>query len=268
MEFLIINGTILRKEEANVTPFFWDEPLLISRKIWFGYGGIPLLHENAAILIQQLKQLKVPVHDLLLNQRELYRITKRMLNKNKYYRSGWLHLQLFVGKTALNLSITSHAVSTFDFPVRTSGIMAHFTPIPGDTNPVFNQFSFIQHAKARAGEAANPLFINKDGMLCDAGSANIYLLKNKTLYTPSANTGCYIDLLRPKLLEIAVETGYMVEETDHLRMEDVVTMNEIFLLGEENGFQWILGLENKRFMKNAVLTFHQEINRWLQQKAD
>ena len=46
MEYVIVNGEIIKKEEANFTSFFWNNPLIFTKEIWFGFGGIPLFAEN------------------------------------------------------------------------------------------------------------------------------------------------------------------------------------------------------------------------------
>ncbi len=55
MDFVIINGEIIRKEEANLTVFIWENPFVFHHKSWFGFGGIPLFFENLALLKEELE---------------------------------------------------------------------------------------------------------------------------------------------------------------------------------------------------------------------
>jgi hypothetical protein len=38
-------------------------------------------------------------------------------------------------------------------------------------------------------------------------------------------------------------------------------------VGEERGIEWVLGMENKRFVKKNVLIFHRKLNGFLKEKA-
>ncbi len=78
MDFLIINGKVVSKNEANLTGFLWDEPFILTQKIWFGFGGIPLFNENIQLIEQQLETFKLSSPKLLKNKRELFRLVKRI----------------------------------------------------------------------------------------------------------------------------------------------------------------------------------------------
>ncbi len=274
MEFLIVNGEILRKEEANLTSFLWDEPLLLSRKMWFGYGGIPLFRENLQVIWEQLKPVGAALPNLLKNSRELFRITKRMLNKNKFYRSGWIHFQLFITKTAVNFVITSNAVEEFEIPISLQGSLVHFSQIRKNSRAPFNQLSFTNQAIWMAEEVHirneqlhNSFFLNENDAVSDAVSANIYLIKNKTFITPALKTGCLEDVLRKHILKIASELKFSILETESLSAEEVFEMDEIFLAGEERGIEWVLGIGNKRFVKKTSIVVHRKLNEFLKGKV-
>ena len=94
------------------------------------------------------------------------------------------------------------------------------------------------------------------------------MLKNKTLVTPSLETGCAEDILRSIILEIAVSLGLKVLESGSIKKEDLFQMNELFLAGVENGIQWIMGIENKRFVRHKSIQIHQKLNEYLKQKVN
>ncbi len=274
MDFLIVNGEMLRKEDANFTPFLWGEPLLLSRKVWFGYGGIPMLKENVLVIREQIESLGATVPKLLKNNREFFRITKRMLNKNKFYRSGWIHVQLYITKAAVNFVITCNAVEEFEFPISLQGSLVHFSQIKKISRAPFNQFSFANRAiwmaeelHLRNEQLQNSFFLNENNAVCDAISANIYLIKNKMFITPALETGCLVDVLRKHILNIAAELNYSILEAEGLSAEEVFEMDEIFLAAEERGIEWILGIGNKRFVKKTSIVFHRKLNEFLKGKV-
>lgn len=274
MDYIIVNGEIIKKQEAGFTPFFWDEPFVISQKMWFGFGGIPLFTENMAEIKTVLKVLNIVIPDALNDEHELFRITKRMLNKNRYFRSGIITCQVFVGQTETNTIISGFAFSEFDFPVSKQGMLINFSEFEKYSSNPLNQFAFFnssfwKFAKGRNLETAfdNSILLNEKGAICECISSNIFLLKGKVIYTPSVVTGCYIDSLRSLVIDSAKKTHLTVVESEGITKEDVFQMDEIFLAGEEYGIQLILGAENKRFVHNFSRKIHQNLNEYLKSKV-
>ncbi len=102
MAYVLANNNILKDSEANLTSFLLNAPFVVKHSIWFGFGGIPLLSENLAIIEQELKRLGYDLPPLFKNHRELFRLSKRMLNKNRFYRTGLITLQFFLNDDKLN----------------------------------------------------------------------------------------------------------------------------------------------------------------------
>ncbi|GAB1454366.1 hypothetical protein MASR2M47_44220 [Draconibacterium sp.] len=273
MDFLIINGEIVKKQETDFTPFFWDEPYVVTQKLWFGFGGIPMFHENIENIKTTLKTLNAQIPDLLNNERELFRITKRMLNKNRFFRSGIITCQLFIGQNVTNTTISSLAFTEFDFPFSKQGLIINFSELEKYSVNPLNQFAFFnapswKFAQAQNREATfdNSIFLNEMGVVCDCISANIFMIKGKHLYTPSIETGCYTDILRSHIIEIASKMNLKVSESDSISKEDVFQMNEIFLASEEYGIQWVIGVENRRFVHSYSAKIHEYLNETLKKR--
>jgi branched-chain amino acid aminotransferase len=274
MDYIIVNGEIVKKQETGFTPFFWDEPFVITQKIWFGFGGIPLFHENLENIKLVLNTLNTGIPNLLTDEKELFRLTKRMLNKNRFFRSGIITCNIYIGKTEINTIISSFAFPDFDFPIAKKGLILNFSEFDKNSENPLSQFAFYnapqwKFADARIQETTynNSIFLNERGAVCDCISANIFMIKNKILYTPSIETGCYTDILRNIILETAAKTNLKVTESDEIKKEDIIQMNEIFLANEENGIQWILGIGNKRFVHLYSEKIHEQLNELLKKKV-
>jgi branched-chain amino acid aminotransferase len=267
MDFIVVNGEILKKTEIKSIPFFLDEPFVISKKMWFGFGGIPLFDLNLKTIIDELRSLNTDIPEILLNRHELYRITKRMLNKNKFYRSGIITFQILLGQTKNNLIISSLAFPDFDFPISKTGLILNFSEFEKYRGNPLNQYNYYNlqnwiFAEARIRDTSfhNSIILNDNGCICECISANIFMIKGKTIYTPNAETGCYIDSVRNHILNNAPKAGLRVEESANLKKEDIFQMNEIFLASEEKGIQWVLGVGNKRYVHRASKKMHELLN--------
>ena len=267
MDYIIVNGEIVKKSETGFIPFFWDEPFVITQKIWFGFGGIPLFYENIENIKLILKTLNASIHHLFTDERELFRITRRMLNKNMFYRSGIITFKIYIGKTGINNIISSFAFPEFDFPITKQGLIINFSEFEKYSGNPLNQFAFANETQWKFADSRNlgttfnnSVFLNEKGVACDCILANIFLIKGKVLYTPSIETGCYTDSLRSLILEMAPEINLKVLESDEIGKENVTQMNEIFLASEENGIQWVLGVGNKRFVHLYSEKIHEMLN--------
>jgi branched-chain amino acid aminotransferase len=274
MDFLIINGKVVSKDEANLTEFLWGEPFILSQKIWFGYGGIPLFNENLDSIKQQLKTLGQPLPDLFKNKRELFRLTKRMLNKNKFYRSGFINYQFFISQNQVQSLITSSAFSEFEFPFTTQGMLVQLSDFTKSSSSVLGQFKchnqyLWQSAKAQIKNTINQsaIILNEKMMICEGISSNIFLIKNNALITPSLETGCYNDALRTIVLERAKFLKLKVIETSTIEKEHLMEMDEVFFVSEEFGVQWVLGIETKRFVHRFADEMHEQLNAFLKSKV-
>jgi branched-chain amino acid aminotransferase len=274
MEFLIFDSKIHAENEINLTRIYRDETFRIPQKIWFGFGGIPLFEENIGLLTEQISKLNLQGPKELNNLRELFRITKRMLNKNKFYRSGYIQFTLIWNKNQEYLVITSEARQLSEFPFRKQGLLLNKSSQKKHTQNIFNIYPFFNHTmwnvalnEVRNTSFQNSVITNENDFVCECAFNNIYLIKGNKLLTPSLKTGCADDVTRDIILKIAPDIKLKAEETDKLKISDLPDMDEIFLASEENGVQWILGIENKRFVHHFSIVIHRKLNEYLEEKV-
>ena len=97
--------------------------------------------------------------------------------------------------------------------------------------------------------------------------SNIFIQKDNILFTPSADSGCYEDSLRNIVLELAEKLDLRIVESAKISKEDLLESDELFLACEEMGIQWILGIENKRFVHDYSVKIHEKINDFLKAKV-
>ena len=274
MNFLIINGEITQKEDANLTHLFWDEPLVLSQKVWFGFGGIPLFSKNIDFLCQQLEVFNIDIPGFLKNKRELFRISKRMLNKNKFYRSGIINIQLFIIDTKIDYVISSIGYPEFKFPISKQGLLVNFSESKRRSANDLNRHLFynktnwrIKRSQLRDSTFQNSILINEKGMVSEGIASNIFMIKENVIITPSMGSGCFEDTIRNLVLEVAPKIHLKTVELPNIKKEHILEMNEIFFASEEMGIQWVLGVENKRFVNPVTKQIHQKLNDFLKEKV-
>ena len=274
MNFIIINGEITPKKDANLTHLFWDEPFVLSQKVWFGYGGIPLFSKNIDFLCQQLEVFNIEIPDFLINKRELSRISKRMLNKNKFYRSGIINIQLFIIDTKIDYVISSIGYPEFEFPISKQGLLANFSESKRRSANDLNRHLFynktnwrIKRSQLRDSTFQNSILINEKGMVSEGIASNIFMIKDNVIVTPSLGSGCFEDTIRNLILEVTSEIKLKTLELPNIKKEHILAMDEIFFASEEIGIQWILGVENRRSVNPVTKQIHQKLNAILKSKV-
>ena len=72
------------------------------------------------------------------------------------------------------------------------------------------------------------VLLNERGEVAECTAANIFVLKNRKIYTPPLNSGCLEGVTRGILFEIAPEAGINVVE-QALKPEDLYSAEEVFI---------------------------------------
>lgn len=274
MDFLIYNNEIKNKADVNLSEILYNGAFCLKQKTWYGFGGIPLFEENVSTIEHQAEALKLPLPQLFQNKRELFRITKRMLNKNKFYRSGYIHFHIFSKNAEPDFLVTNTAFQDFDFPFSEEGKLITISPQKKHSKNDFNQFGFFNEmlwettlSQLKGTHFQNAVLTNEKEAVCECAFSNIFLIKKNELITPSLKTGCFSDVLRQFVLETARSLKLKTVESNSIHPNDLKNMDEIFLASEQTGIQWVLGVEKKRFLHHHSQQIHDRINELLKEKT-
>ena len=273
MDYVLVNGVVTKKTEAELSSFLWDNPFTFSQKVWFGYGGIPLLKENITSLKKQLETLGFELPPLFNNHRELFRLCKRILNKNKFYRSGHLNIQIFASENTTNSLIISESVENFDFPISKEGLLIDISTYKKDSKSLLQRFACHNRGiwQAARNEIKNAPFstavlLNENGFICEGINANIFILKDNILLTPTPETGCYSDTIKEIILSMADELKIKLVQSAEIPKEILTVADEAFMVSEARGIEWVLGFNQKRYIRSISLELHEKINTFLKNK--
>jgi branched-chain amino acid aminotransferase len=99
---------------------------------------------------------------------------------------------------------------------------------------------------AEAGGMGDCLLLNSKGNIADATIANIFLVRENTIYTPALSEGCVNGVMRKYLLQKLKENGYTCLETA-ITEEDILNADEIFLTNVMYGIRWVKNYNDKQF---------------------
>ncbi|MCP5544968.1 MAG: aminotransferase class IV [Akkermansiaceae bacterium] len=112
--------------------------------------------------------------------------------------------------------------------------------------------SYAEHllalSAARAAGFDEALCFNTSGFLCEAATANVFLVTGGILFTPSLETGCLPGGTRAVVLEAAATMGMPVREC-LLTDRDLRTAEEIFVTSSLRGVLPISRLDGRELAK-------------------
>ncbi|MEO0311167.1 MAG: hypothetical protein RIQ89_824 [Bacteroidota bacterium] len=90
------------------------------------------------------------------------------------------------------------------------------------------------------------LVLNTNNNICEAISSNIFLVKEKVLFTPALSEGCVAGVMRQVVIDQVKSSGKQVEETK-ITISDLLSADEIFITDVINGIRWVGAFRNKRY---------------------
>lgn len=97
------------------------------------------------------------------------------------------------------------------------------------------------------------LLLNTNGNICEATVANVFIIKDQHVLTPSLPEGCVAGVMRRYLLE-RFHTIHLTARECRISINDIENADEMFLSNAVSGIRWVRQFGNKAFTQ--TLTAH------------
>ncbi len=278
-KYISYNGNILLTE--NFKPEF------NNRAFQYGDGLFETMHalgtnvqffyEHIERLIRSMKALKmeVPVRfsiDTLGLQKE---ITK-LLTKNRIYKGGRVRLTVFrqnggfysPKNNEVNYLIQTEHLSSDNYELNSKGYHIDiFEEIPKPINilSALKTTSSIFYVMAGIFKSENKLdeclLINEKGNIVEGVSANIFIVKENNIYTPSLKSGCLDGIMRKKVMDIAKSEGFTVYDEIPIQLSDIMAADELFFTNAITGIKWVLSFKQRRYYHKIAKQLIDKLNK-------
>lgn len=108
----------------------------------------------------------------------------------------------------------------------------------------------LDHARRLGFEET--IFLNTAGHLCEAATANLFLIKDGVLLTPSLESGCLPGVSREVVLELAGRCR-LVREERQLTLQDLQAADEIFLTSSIRGLVNVSHVGEQPFSRGMIV---------------
>ena len=255
MNFVFFDHKFFEAGDLNLTGFVLDGSFCITQKIWFRNNELPLFSENLSLMREKAGIFRLGWNGLVEDPQELLRLTKRLLNKNRLYKTGLAVLKAFWQNGEVHILIQAIPSTLKDFHLAEKGILMNFSDVArfsGNPYASFDHFNLaewgVAFSEIKDTMNNNSIILNQSGAVCEAIGGNIFFIRGRSLITPSPDTGCYLDPVRKKIIDAAVACQFQVMESSAITKDLVYDMDEIFIASEAAGMQWVIGIDTKRFI--------------------
>jgi len=103
------------------------------------------------------------------------------------------------------------------------------------------------------------LLINENGHIIESISANIFVIKNGSLYTSPLADGCIEGIMRKQILALASLNRILTFEQS-LTVNTLMNGDEVFLTNAIKGIQWVGQFKNTFYTNRQALFFTEQLN--------
>ena len=99
---------------------------------------------------------------------------------------------------------------------------------------------------AKANKLNDVIILNNNGRVCDSTIANIFIIKDGTVFTPPLDEGCVAGVIRKCILHALPEHNIAVNESA-VTTDMLMDADEVFFTNSIFNIRWVAGIGNKNY---------------------
>jgi len=103
------------------------------------------------------------------------------------------------------------------------------------------------------------MILNQYGFLCESISANVFVVYNKQIYTPSLAEGCVSGVMRTAIMQLCKMNDLPLIEAQ-INPEILKEAEEVFITNATQGIQWVMGYGRKRYFNEVSKFLIEKLN--------
>ncbi|UEG48944.1 aminotransferase class IV [Ferruginibacter lapsinanis] len=113
------------------------------------------------------------------------------------------------------------------------------------------------HAKKEKWNDA--VVLNTFGRVCETTIANIFIIKENRIFTPSLKEGCVAGVFRRTFLRNVAAAGYAVIEKE-ITTDELQNADEVFLTNSIYNIRWVQRIGDKEFLNTVTQKIYSDIS--------
>ncbi|MBU9720813.1 MULTISPECIES: branched-chain-amino-acid transaminase [Bacillaceae] len=245
-QWIFLGDKFVKKEDAVVSVY--DHGLLYGDGV---FEGIRVYSGNIFKLDEHLNRLYDSAQSIMLTipyeKEEMQQIIVDTVRKNSL-ESAYIRVVVSRGTGNLGLDprscsnpqviIIAEQLALFPKELYEQGLrvasVASRRNRPDVLSPQVKSLNYLNNIlvkmEANLSGVDEALMLNDQGYVTEGSADNIFIVKNKVIYTPPVYLGALEGITRNTIIELANEVGYGLKETPFTR-HDVYVADEVFLTG-------------------------------------
>lgn len=112
---------------------------------------------------------------------------------------------------------------------------------------------------AQKNKLDDAIVLNMYGRVCETAIANLFIIKEKNIYTPPLSEGCVAGTMRRWLIERLPLKEYAVAEKN-ISIDDILSADEIFLTNAIQPVRWVKRFREKYFGNREIKTIYKYVS--------
>jgi len=258
-DWIWCDGGFLETERFTISP--WDRGLTVGLGVFetmLALEGMPAFFEKHISRLQRSCALVTPglSETLATSAVDIARAAEELLHRNRHDTGrARVRLALTAGEGALDRTDSPSpgrmwmtTASTPEPPAAMTVATCPWTRDPGRALAGIKCASWAENAVAlawaRQQGVDEPLFLTPDGRVCESATANVFLVRDGRVATPTLGTGCLPGICRSVVLCLCAEFGITCDERD-ITSSDLRAADGIFLSSSLRGVVPVSALDGK-----------------------
>lgn len=265
MNYISVDGRLMPAGEPvlpiNNRSYRYGEGLFETMRV--KSGKILFQNWHFERLFSGLERIELPL-PLHITAEKLAREVVELCTINNCWNLARVRLSVSRGGGNIN------DADQFQYVLECNSMEEHLSPVKGiliDLYPfarkAYDRFSDLKSANylpyvmaaryARVNELDDSLVLNANGRIAESSVANIFIVREGQLITPSLEEGCVAGIIRRWIVE-----HYKVVQTG-LCQEDILSAEEVFLTNAIRGIQWVRQFRDKLYTGNIALAIFEKL---------
>lgn len=130
-----------------------------------------------------------------------------------------------------------------------------------DARKVIDRFSNIKHNNylpyfmgalyAKENQYNDAIILNDQNRICDSTIANIFIIKDGIIHTPSLAEGCIAGTMRDFIMRELSKPDFIIEEGS-IDQRFILEADEVFLSNSIYNIRWVASIEGKKYSSNLT----------------
>lgn len=279
MRYVLFNGELLEALKFHVSAqnraFRYGDALFETMRAY--RGCVVFLPEHLQRLSDGMRFLNM-IGNNELNIDSLRNLIKALIDANQKPEHCRLRLTVFRNEGGFytpSTNTVSYIIEVSElesnYKLNTEGIsFGVYSKILKPQNTLAQLKSANALLYVLAGNAAQQnnvkenIILNHESRVCEAVSSNVFLVKEKQIYTPALSEGCLPGTMRNIVMQLGEKLGYKLTESK-IEVGAFEIVDEVFFTNAIQGIQWVLGYNKKRYFHKVSSELFQAL---LQEQFD